>query len=683
MPDTLKETKIQMPVDSLSYSGMTQLLRNPLIYKLKFILGVYDGKIGVSGMIGKAGHETLKAYYAWEGLKTDWPVKARDDARDAGMKYLTSFSDSGIKYGKTGNREAMLKAYTKAMDVYFAEEPEYNELVIVEEKLTAELKTPNGELLPLPASGIPDLVHLRKDGKYEIIDAKFTKHFTKYEDEDGDPHEDYIKIIQAMFLIHLVKAAKGIDVERVLFREIKYTENKDGGPQIRDYVIPADHEPYRIIFYNLYKDVVKYLANNPIFLPNFSDVFDGEHAGLLYAQGLISSDMSDVEVMHKVRDVAFATKKFVASRLDRAENQDLLPEERVKMKLAEFGIPVEPVEVKRGASVDQYRFKVSSGVRMSTIKKHKDDIAKALAVKAEITILAPIPGTSLIGVEVAREDRIIVKLEKKHFKQDTLSLPIGVDVNGEVHYALLNELPHLLIAGATGSGKSFLLHAILTALIKQMKPKELGLVLFDPKRVELSKFAKAKHLLDKVVYEYEDGLRVLRGLVNLMEARYTRLEASECRDIAEFNTKNPQCKMQYTVLVADEYADFLLRSKSEEKKRNRKMKKLSLTPDRNPRNDNFNEEEGETDVELLIVRLAQMGRAAGIHLILSTQRPSVDVVTGLIKANCASRVALTTASPTDSIVILGQPGAEKLAGRGDMLFQTPGKPLTRLQGFSL
>jgi hypothetical protein len=727
---------VSLPVDKLSYSGLTQLLRNPLIFKLKQILGVYDSKVGISAMIGRAGHEALKFYY---GGMTDRPVPAdpverRTDAIAIGMEYLTKTDDFYIKYGKTGTREQMLAGYTQAMNFYFAEEPDYNEIVCCEEKLDAEIKNHDGQVFPLPAVGVPDLIEKCKDGTHDIIDAKFVKSFTRYENEDGEPYEDYIKIIQAKFLDYLVIATKQIHAKRVIFREIKRTKNKDESSQIRDYIIPLDHKPYDIIFINLYADVVKFISNpNSIYLPNLSDPFDGEQAGLLYAEGLLNADMSDVEVMHKVKDVALVSKKFVSSRLDQAQNAHLLPEEKIKLRLAEFGIPVQPVETKVGASVTQYRFKVSAGISMGRFKKHKDDIARAIEAKGELRILAPIPGTSLVGIEVANAERKAVYMEKEHLVANTLSLPIGMTVQGEVIRELLNEMPHLLVAGSTGSGKSILLHGIITALTKQMKPKDMHLVLIDPKRVELVAFAEAKHLQGKkVLYEYEDVVRKLMQLADEMESRYKILEKAKLRDIGEYNaTINKKGfiahrRLPYIVVVVDEFADLILRSKVEEKKKSvnystkskrwlhndlvkrggksgkytlksedntGELKSYTIRPSKDYDKDHLIDilealdnmddiNRGDASVEYLTVRLAQMGRAVGIHLIIATQRPSVDVITGLIKANFPTRIALTTASHVDSEVIIGKPGAEKLTGKGDMIFVHPSRQGdVRLQGF--
>lgn len=690
------EPKVSLPINKLSYTGLTQLLRNPLIFKLKQILGVYDSKMSVSAMIGRAGHEALKFYY---GGNPDLPVPAdlterREEAIKVGMDYLDSIDDGWVKYGKTGSREAMLADYNKAMRLYFEYEPEYRNIVCCEERLEAEIKNHEGQIFPLPAVGVPDLINEYAEGKYEIIDAKFTKSFTNYTNDDGEPYEDYIKIIQAKFLDYLVKASKDIQADRVVFREIKRTQNKDGSPQIRDYVIPLDHKPYDIIFVNLYADVVKFVSNpNSIYLPNLSDPFDGEQAGLLYAQGLLNADMSDVEVMHKVKDVALVSKKFVASRLDKIENQYLAPEEKIKLRLAEFGIPVEPVEVKQGASVTQYRFKVSAGIRMTTLLKHKSDIARAIEAKGEIHILAPIPGTSLIGVEVPREERTEVKLSKEHLTPNTLTIPIGVDIHGAPVKVALNEMPHLLIAGATGSGKSVLLNATITALTKQLKPEKMQMILIDPKRVELSHFKNLKHLKGgKIAYEYDDALLILKGLTDEMEERYKEFEKHGVRDIGEYHKK--YSGMPYIVVVIDEFADLMLQGRQAGRKQKKKGKLETVAQveyvKQNARRFakmglKFNADIDVTDelnAEELITRLAQMARATGIHLIIATQRPSVNVITGLIKANFPTRIALTTASPIDSEIILGERGAEKLTGKGDMLFMHPGATgRQRLQGF--
>jgi RecB family exonuclease len=653
-----------LPVDHLSYSSLIQLLRNPLIFKLKEVLKVYNGKMGVSAVIGKACHRALDFYYNSQ-FETDRleiaedPALNRQLAREAGLDFIKTYDDAWINYGKTGTREQILKSYTQAMDFYFAEEPEYYEILSCEKKLSSEMTTMDGDILPLPGSGIPDLVVKNDKGELEIIDHKFTTSFTNHDEED------FIKIIQSMFMYHLVKGATGITPTRMIFRETKISKNNDGRPQMEDYIIPFDHRPYFVFFYNLYRDAVKYLANDPVFLPNLSDMFDGEHAGLMYSQGLINADMSDVEVMHKVKDVALKSKKFVSSSLDRAENQNLPPAEKVAMRLAEFGLPIEPVDIIAGAQVTQYRFKVSAGVRMASIQKHKADIERTLAVKGSVRILTPIPGTEYIGIEVENETRKLERLTKGHLTDNTLLLPLGADVNGEVTKIDLREMPHLLLAGATGSGKSVTLSTIIQALTSQMTPEDMHLTLIDPKRVELSIYSKKPHLQGrKVIFEPQEAILELTALKDEMDKRYKLLERSGKRDLSEYNDsrKSSKTKLPYRVCIVDEFADLILQSRAPKKKKD--------------------DTSSGSDVEYLVTRIAQLGRAAGIHMILATQRPSVDVITGLIKANFPTRIAFRTSSPTDSSVILGETGAEKLVGKGDMILIGPmirgGK--IRLQG---
>lgn len=654
-----------LPIDHLSYSSFMQLLRNPLIFKLKHILNIYNSKSGVSAMVGISGHKALQFYYGGAEnveIPTDL-VERRAKAIEYGMSHITGTSDDFIDYGKKGKREDILKRYTNAMRFYWAEEPEYHKVLACEAKLSAEMKTLDGDLLPLPGSGKPDLVVENAKGEVEIIDTKFVSSFTNYDTEDWN------KIIQAMFMFHLIRGSMDLTATRMIFREIKTSENsKDqtGQPQIRDWVVPFDHKPYFIMFYNLYKDVVRFLANDPIFLPNLGDMYDGEHAGLMYAQGLIDADMSDVEVMHKVKDVMLVSKKFVMSNLDRVENTNLPLQEKIKMRLAEFGLPVEPVDAIEGAQLIQYRFKVSAGVRMSTIQKHKADIERTVASKGYVRIVTPIPGTEYLGIEVENENRKTIELTKEHLEQNTMLIPVGMAVDGSLIRIDLLEAPHLLIAGATGSGKSVMINTVLEALTQQMSAADMRLILIDPKRVELSAFKNKPHLGDKkIIYETAGAINELTALLEEMDRRYITLERAGKRDLATYNAtrKSEKTKLPYIVCVVDEFADLILQGRST------KRKKI--------------EGEGiDGNVEYLVSRIAQIGRAAGIHMVIATQRPSVDVITGLIKANFPTRIAFRTSSPVDSTVILGEPGAEKLSGKGDMLLMGPmiagGK--VRLQG---
>lgn len=327
----------------------------------------------------------------------------------------------------------------------------------------------------------------------------------------------------------------------------------------------------------------------------------------------------------------------------------------IQKTLQNFGIEVEMGEISIGPTVTQYTFRPADGVKLSSITALQNDLSLALAAHP-IRIEAPIPGKSLVGVEVPNEKVAIVRLrevlESVEFikRNSNLMTALGKDVAGKPWLADISRMPHLLVAGSTGSGKTVCLNSIIISLLFQNGPADLKLLLIDPKRVELPAYNGIPHLLSPVITEVKKTVFALRWTIGEMERRFEKLEEVGARDIKSHNEKvAPQDRMPYLVVIVDELADLMSAAASE--------------------------------VEASIIRLAQMARAVGIHLILATQRPSVDVLTGLIKANITSRIAFAVASLVDSRTILDSSGAEKLLGRGDMLFITPelGKP-KRLQG---
>ncbi|MCX6743281.1 MAG: DNA translocase FtsK, partial [Candidatus Parcubacteria bacterium] len=297
--------------------------------------------------------------------------------------------------------------------------------------------------------------------------------------------------------------------------------------------------------------------------------------------------------------------------------------------------------------------KPAEGIKLSRITALHDDLALALAAHP-LRIEAPIPGKSLVGIEVPNQSVAIVHLrelldspEFKH-RKSVLTIPIGRDVAGNTWIGDLHKMPHLLVAGQTGSGKSVALHSVIVSLLYQNGPDTLKLILVDPKRVEMPLYNDIPHLLTPVITDMKKTVNSLKWLIAEMDRRYIFLEKFGKRNINDYNTVAKE-KLPYIVFVVDEMAD-LMSSMGHE-------------------------------VEGLIIRLAQMSRAIGIHLILATQRPSVEVITGLIKANIPARIAFAVASITDSRTILDYAGAEKLIGRGDMLYTSAelSKP-KRLQG---
>lgn len=333
--------------------------------------------------------------------------------------------------------------------------------------------------------------------------------------------------------------------------------------------------------------------------------------------------------------------------------------------LASFGAPAQVVEISRGPTITQFGveplFVETRGgrmrVRVSKIASLADDLALALAAP-RIRIQAPVPGHSYVGIEVPNEEMTLVALrdilESEAFQRNRkpLSFALGRDVAGHPVVANLETMPHLLIAGTTGSGKSVCVNAILTSLLLYNTPDDLRLVLVDPKRVELTGYNGIPHLLGPVVVEMERVVGALQWMTREMDKRYHTFAQMGARNIQDYNSKvqlQGGKKLPYLVIVIDELADLMM-----------------IAPD---------------ETERTITRLAQLARATGIHMILATQRPSVDVVTGLIKANFPARIAFAVASGVDSRVILDQPGAERLLGRGDMLYQAPDAPSpARLQG---
>jgi S-DNA-T family DNA segregation ATPase FtsK/SpoIIIE len=322
----------------------------------------------------------------------------------------------------------------------------------------------------------------------------------------------------------------------------------------------------------------------------------------------------------------------------------------IKRTLQNFGIGVEMGEVTVGPSVTQYTLKPAEGMKLSKITSLQNDLALALA-SHPIRIEAPIPGKSLVGIEIPNSAASLVGLHhlfaQEEFRKSErpLLLALGRNVGGQPVYADLTQMPHLLIAGATGSGKSVCIHAIIASLVFRNSPEILRFLLIDPKRVELTVYNDLPHLLTSVITEPKKAISALKWLTKEMEKRYDTLLKAKARDIGAYHRlfaekssegENDMEPMPYIVVIIDELADIMATY---------------------PR-----------EFEASIVRLAQMSRAVGIHLILSTQRPSVEVLTGLIKANITSRIAFQVATQVDSRTILDMAGADKLLGNGDMLY---------------
>lgn len=322
----------------------------------------------------------------------------------------------------------------------------------------------------------------------------------------------------------------------------------------------------------------------------------------------------------------------------------------IQKTLGNFGVDVAMADVNVGPTVTQYTLKPSTGVKLNKITTLEQDLALAVAAHP-IRVEAPIPGKSLVGIEIPNKSAALVRLKEiisdDKFKatRSNLTFALGRDTAGAPIIADLARMPHLLIAGATGSGKSVGINTILLSFLYRNSPSQLKLILVDPKRVELTPYNGIPHLLAPVIVDPEKTISALKWTVAEMERRYRLFAEEGKRNIIEYNNAKKEQAMPYIVVVLDELADLMVVAAK--------------------------------DVEALIVRLAQMARATGIHLILATQRPSVDVITGLIKANVPARVAYAVASQVDSRTIIDQSGADKLLGNGDLLFVTAETPKPR------
>ena len=334
----------------------------------------------------------------------------------------------------------------------------------------------------------------------------------------------------------------------------------------------------------------------------------------------------------------------------------------IKSTLAEFGIEVEMEGANVGPRVTQYTMRPPAGVNLSKILARDKELALNLAVD-KIRIEAPIPGTRSVGVEIpnARSADVRMRgvLESNEWKKasDPLTFAVGKDISGRAVVANLAKMPHLLIAGTTGSGKSVMTNTLISSLLYRNAPSDMKLIIVDPKQVEMAQYQDIPHLLTPIITQTDKALSAMKWAVGEMERRYTLMAEEKVKNISDYNAKMAKAndpekegKMPYIVIIIDEMADLMMMAGK--------------------------------DLEMLIVRIAQKGRAAGIHLVLATQRPEVKVITGLIKANIPGRIAFAVGSQMDSRIMLDQGGAEKLLGKGDMLLLTTemmGKP-RRIQG---
>jgi len=384
------------------------------------------------------------------------------------------------------------------------------------------------------------------------------------------------------------------------------------------------------------------------------DEDDNKEKEILISKNMPEKEIEDIWWMKPAQSNLSIPLSLLNGKRDKPTSGDIENnKEIIRKSLENFGIPVEMGAISVGPTVTQYTFRPAEGIKLSRITNLSNDLALALAVHP-IRIEAPIPGKALVGVEVPNQAKAVVSFKEvmvsKSYKnrKNNMQIALGKDVAGSVWLDDITKMPHLLVAGATNSGKSVCLNAVIVSLMYQNTPDNLRFIMVDPKRVELVGYNGMPYLMAPVITDVSKTINALKWCLNEMDRRFDILSKTGKRNIQTYN-ETMEIKMPYLVFVIDELADLMVTAAK--------------------------------DIEAGIIRLAQMARAVGIHLVLATQRPSVDVITGLIKANMPARIAFSVASSTDSRTILDSLGAEKLLGRGDMLFINAelSKPV-RIQG---
>lgn len=650
LPKIIKGLKKQelisdFPLDHYSYSSMVQFSVNPIMFKIKYINGdIFDTANSISSVIGRAFHSAMDVYYGYSGTEKD--VKK---GLEYGMDFLDEYNTNFIEFNKTVDTiQKAQEVFAFAYNSYVNENDDRKEEIISTEELIEGLiniewrgKKLN---LPVPLKGYIDKI-IREDGKLKIIDYKTTRSFSNPEKIDG------AKIIQSIMYYLLVAMAYGEAPYSMVYEEVKTSKNRNNEPQVRKYeIVYEENEQFFDFFFRFYEDMTDSLNGNAVYVPNILSFWDNETAIVSYIHRLdMEEEKADQMKKLRVKNITDLLKKKIQKsgnmkkflkNLERTceiankiNYKSMEKEEQIHTKLLEHGMMLHFVDKIEGLNIDLYRFEPSIGLKMKKIEGYVADIEQVVGVTG-VRVLAPIPNTTYVGFEVPRKDREFIKVKPKN---KDFELAIGIDVMGKTFYFDIRQAPHILVAGATGSGKS----VFLNSLIYQITKIDAELVLFDPKRVELSQFEnKADLYLD----DSETIALALDDLVKEMEERYKKMKELGVRTIEGTDLK-------YKFIVIDEFGDLTLGSAH------------SQMITRN------------------ITLLAQKARACGMHLIIATQRPSVDVITGTIKNNFICKAVFRMSKAIDSQVVLGEAGAEKLLGRGDMIFSSDDGDV-RLQGFN-
>lgn len=675
---------------------MVKLSTNPILFKIEYMnRDRFDTAQSASSVLGKAFHHSMQVYYGGiEGFKPESPAKAVEMGLTAGMLFLEMYNDGYINFTTTiPNKQRIYDAFTFAFNSYVQEMPYRPEIVVgTEEEINEEVDIDWKEQklhMPVRLKGILDKI-VREDGKLKVIDYKCTHAFSNPEKIDG------AKILAAVEYFLLCYAKYGEAPYSMIFEEVKWSENKKdkGGRQVQSYEVVYEQNPLYFEFYfRFYHDLIDAMNGNMVFLPNVNALYDNEIAIIAYIHRLdITEETAKLMKKHQVTNLTDLLKKEiqkagnmrkllkqVEARFAEAKNIDyakMANQDKIQTKLMEHGMMLQFDSIVRGAQVDLYRFAPSIGIKMSRLATYVADIEQVLGVSG-VRVLAPIPNSTMIGFEVPRADR-----EFPSVPEGTgFDIAIGQTTDGQVRRFDIREAPHVMIAGASGAGKSVTLNSFIEQL-HRIPGAELHL--YDPKVVEL---AHQAHRAVEYLTDYDAINLALQRLVSEMNSRYAAMAKAKVRNVA--NMKG----MPYKFAIIDEYGDLILSdrelAKMDKKAQSIRQAAMRETAIQYARQAAKAGVKFEPDFDLnsrpstenLILKLAQKGRAAGIHLIISTQSPRVEIVSGLIKANFPTKVVLKTAKAIDSQVVIDQDGGEKLLGKGDMLFAGD-RGIERLQGYN-
>lgn len=641
------------PVAHYSYSSMSKFSTNPIMFRIQYMnRDKIESTHNASGVLGTAFHKSMEVYYGGiEELKPKDESQAVEFGLKAGMEFLKEYNDGFIEFtDKMENKQALFDKFSFLFAAYVKEKPNNpGEVIISTEECiieTIDVEWRGHRLtLPVPLKGYLDKL-VRHDGKLKIKDYKSCYSFSDPDKIDGE------KIIQAIIYYFLVYAKYGEAPYSCTYEEVKWSLNSGknaGKPQVQQYeIVYTDHEYFFDFFFRFYEDMTNGLNGKMVYVPNIKTMYDNEVSIVAYINRLdIPEEKAELMKEHQVSNITDLLKakiqsagsmrklmKTVEEKFVSAKNlnyDSMQNHEKIKVKMMEHGMMLDHHSTIEGSAVDLFRYTPSIGLKMSRLATYVADVEQVLGI-SDVRVLAPIRGSSLVGFEVPRAVRRFPGRQSNR----GFELAIGQNITGETRYFDLRQSPHTLVAGATGSGKSIFLNLIIQQLATI---PNVQLHLYDPKMVEFNQY---ESIAQDYQSDHENITLALSYLVDEMNQRYRELQKAGVRSIAELPS------MPYKFVIIDEFGD-LVRSKETQ------------------------------DVVLL---LSQKARAAGIHLILATQRPSVKIINGDIKANFPVKVAFHTAKESDSRIVLDEEGAEKLLGKGDMLFSTS-DGIERLQGFNI